>query len=194
MNMLIAGLTGGLACGKSFVAAELARLGGHVVEADALGHAVLQPGGEAYDAVVREFGTADRSQLAARVFGDPDAMARLNAIVHPAVRGLARREFERIGGDDPHAIAIYVAAILVETGGYREVDKLIVVSCSREQQIARALQRPNATEADVLARLDRQLPLQKKLEFADYIIDTSGTKEETLNQTKIVFEDLKCLA
>jgi len=192
--MLIAGLTGGLACGKSFVAAELGRLGCRIVEADELGHLVLQPGGEAHDAVVREFGTAERPRLASLVFGDPDAVARLNALVHPAVRRLARRRFEEIAAADAHAIAVYVAAILIETGGHREVDRLIVVSCPREQQIARALGRPNATEADVLARLDRQLPLQKKLEYADYVIDTGGTKEHALNQTKIVFEDLRRLA
>jgi dephospho-CoA kinase len=192
--MLIVGLTGGLACGKSLVAMELGRLGCRIVEADELGHAVLQPGGEAHDAVVREFGTADRPRLASLVFGDPDAVARLNAIVHPAVRRLARRRFDEIAAADPHSIAVYVAAILIESGGYREVDKLIVLSCPREQQIARALERPNATQADVLARLDRQWPLQKKLEYADYVIDTGGTKEHALNQTKIVFEDLRRLA
>jgi dephospho-CoA kinase len=192
--MLIAGLTGGLACGKSFVAAEFGRLGCHIVEADALGHAVLRPGGEAHEEVVREFGTADRPSLAALAFHDAAAMARLNAIVHPAVRRLARREFRRIAEADPQAIAIYVAAILIESGGAREVDKLIVVSCSRELQISRALARANATEADVLARLDRQLPTEKKLEYADYAIDTNGAKEETLNQTKIVFEELRRLS
>jgi dephospho-CoA kinase len=192
--LLIAGLTGGLACGKSFVAAEFGRLGCHVVEADALGHAVLGPDGEAYESVVREFGTADRPRLASLVFADPAALARLNAIVHPAVRIRAERAFREIAGSDPQAVVVYVAAILIETGSYRELDKLIVLSCTREQQIARALQRPKATEADVFARLERQLPLKKKLEFADYVIDTGGTKEETLNQTKIVFEDLRRLA
>jgi dephospho-CoA kinase len=191
---LIAGLTGGLACGKSFVASEFARLGCRVVEADALGHAVLAPGGEAHEAVVKAFGTADRARLASVVFQDPEAMAQLNAIVHPAVRRLARQQFQEIARADPHAVIIYAAAILVETGGYREVDKLIVVACTREQQMARAMERPKATEADVLARLDRQWPLQKKLPYADYVIDTGGTREETLDRTKIVFEELRRLA
>lgn len=192
--MLIVGLTGGLACGKSFIAAELGRLGCRIVEADALGHAVLQPGGEAHDAVMREFGTTDRPRLAELVFNDSEAIARLNAVVHPAVRRLAQREFREIAESDPRAIVVYVAAILIETGGHREVDKLIVATCPREQQIARALQRPNATESDVLGRLERQLPIQEKLGYADYVIDTGGTKAHTLDQTKIVFEDLRRLA
>ncbi len=200
--MLIAGLTGGLACGKSFVAAAFADLGCHVVEADALGHEVMRPEGEAYSQIVAEFrpsilndqGGIDRPRLARMVFADPAALERLNAIVHPAVRRRARCLFREIGERDPHAVAIYVAAILIETGGYRECDKVILVSCAREQQIERALQRPDATRDNVLARLERQLPVEKKREFADYIIDTSGTKEETLRQTKIVYEDLRTLA
>jgi dephospho-CoA kinase len=189
--VLIAGLTGGLACGKSFVANYLRELGCHVVEADALGHAVLEPGGEAYDAVLSRFGTADRATLAAKVFKDPDALADLNGIVHPAVRLRAKAEIAR---QDLKAIVIYVAAILIETGGYRDVDKLILVSCPREQQIARALERPHATEAGVLARLANQFSLEEKLPFADYIIDTGGTKEDTMHQTKMVYEDLRRLA
>jgi dephospho-CoA kinase len=194
--MLIAGLTGGIASGKSFIAAELARLGCHIVEADALGHAVIQPDGEAYAGVIAEFGpsilnpdsTIDRARLAARVFGDPEALARLNALVHPAVRERSRREFAQLA---PDAIGIYVAAILIETGGHRELDKVIVAACPRELQIARALERPGATETDVMARISRQLPLQKKIECADYVIDTGGAKQETLSQTIMVFEDLQ---
>jgi dephospho-CoA kinase len=189
--VLIAGLTGGLACGKSFVADHLRELGCHIIEADALGHAVLQPGGEACEAVLSRFGTVDRAALAELVFADPRRLAELNAIVHPAVRLRAQAEIAR---QDPKAIVVYVAAILIESGGSRDVDKLIVVTCPREQQIARAMERPGATEAGVLARLANQLPLKEKLKHADYIIDTGGTKESTLHQTKMVFEDLRRLA
>ncbi len=204
--MIIAGLTGGLACGKSFVAAALQDLGCHVIEADELGHEVLRPDGEAYAAVIAQFGpeildgagSIDRPKLAARVFGDPAALERLNAIVHPAVQQRAARQFREIGERDPRAIVIYVAAILIESGGYKNCDKLIVVSCTRAQQIERAMHRHDANMhdaalADVLARLERQMPMEKKLEFADYVIDTTGTKEDTLRQTKIVFEDLRTL-
>jgi len=200
--VLIAGLTGGLASGKSFVAAAFADLGCHIVEADALGHEAIAPRGTAYAAVVAEFGpeilaetgAIDRSRLASIVFADPVALGRLNAIVHPAVRVLAARRFREIGAVDPHALGIYAAAILVETGSYRELDKLIVVACTREQQMERALARPNATLRDIAARLERQMPLEEKKRVADYIIDTGGTKEETLRQTKMVFNDLRRFA
>ncbi len=187
--MLIAGLTGGMACGKTFVARAFAELGCYVIEADEIGHEVLRPGGAAHDAVVAEFGTADRVALAARVFSDPAALERLNAIVHPAVRSVAMQRAEQSG----HDIVIYVAAILIESGAYLGVDKVIVVSCGEEIQRQRALERPEATEASVSARLSRQMPLKEKLRFADYVIDTSGTKEDTLRQTREVYGELRRL-
>jgi dephospho-CoA kinase len=200
--MLIAGLTGGLASGKSFVAAALRGLGCYVIEADELGHEVLSPGGSAYSRAVEEFGegilredaSIDRSRLAAIVFSDPVQLARLNRIVHPAVQALAQQRFAEIARGDPDGIGIYVAAILVETGGYREFPKLILVTCGREQQIARAMQRAGAKESDVLARLARQMPVEEKKAVADYVIDTGGTVEATLRQTKMVFEELRKLA
>ena len=199
--MLIAGLTGGLACGKSFVAAAFGELGCHVVEADALGHEVMRPEGEAHVQILAEFGPSildeqgaiDRRKLARIVFADRAALERLNAIVHPAVRARARSLFREIGERDPHAIVIYAAAILIETGGHRECEKVILVSCTREQHVERALER-QTSRADVLARLARQMPEEEKRKFADYVIDTSGTKENTLRQTKMVYEDLRTLA
>ena len=200
--MLIAGLTGGMACGKSFVARELGNLGCSVIEADDVGHEVLTPGGEAFAPVVTAFGTdilnpkgwIDRAALAAKVFGNPKELERLNAIVHPAVRQVALRQMREIGKSDPHAVVIYVAAILLESGAYRDVDQIIVVTCTREQQMARALERTGATEAAVIARLDRQMPLEEKQAYADYLIDASGTEAETLRQTREVWENLSVQA
>jgi dephospho-CoA kinase len=200
--MLIAGLTGGLACGKSFVAECLGKLGCHIIEADDVGHEVLNPGGEAHDGAIAAFGDSivngdgfiDRARLAERVFGNPAELERLNAIVHPAVRQRARRQFHEIAAADPHGVVAYVVAILIESGAYKEVDKIIVVRCAREQQIERAMKRPGAAEAGVLARLERQMPMEQKLAFADYVIDTSGTKEDTLRQTEVVYEALRKLA
>jgi dephospho-CoA kinase len=201
--MLIAGLTGGIACGKSFVARALGEMGCHTIEADEIGHQVMEPGAEAYDAVIAAFGAEivgeddrgiiDRARLARRAFASPQSLERLNAIIHPAVRARARRRIREIGADDPHAIVIYVAAILIEAGAHLEMDKIIVVTCPREEQIARAMERPGAVEANVLARLDRQMPMEKKRTFADYLIDTGGSKEDTLRQTRIVYEDLRKL-
>jgi dephospho-CoA kinase len=191
--MLIAGLTGGMACGKSFVAAELRRLGARTIEADELGHQVLAPGGEAHDAVRQAFGTADRAELAALVFGKPEVLARLNAIVHPAVRERAAKMVAETPASEP-AVIIYVAAILFESGGMAGMKKTIVVICREDQQLERALERPGATREKVMARLAHQMPLAEKLAKADYVIDTGGTKEDTLRQTKLVFDELRRLA
>jgi dephospho-CoA kinase len=187
---LTVGLTGGLASGKSFVGKALADRGCYLIEADKLGHEVLQPGGAAHDAVLREFGTADRRELATLVFSHPERLAALNAIVHPAVD----QRKQEILASFPDGIAVYAAAILIEIGTYKNYNCLILAYCTREQQIERAMNRPGATMEDVLARLARQIPLEEKRMYADYIIDTSGTKEDTLRQTAQVFDRLRdCL-
>jgi dephospho-CoA kinase len=197
--MLKVGLTGGIASGKSFVGEALAGYGCLLIQADELGHAVMAPGGEAYEPVVREFGreiltgdgAIDRRALAARVFADPDRLARLNALVHPAV---IRREEESIaafGAAHPDGIAVVEAAILIETGSYSRFDKLILVTCAVEQQVERALRREGALEGDVRARISRQMPLARKRKYADFVIDTSGEKEDTLRQTRAVYDVLR---
>jgi dephospho-CoA kinase len=185
--MLKVGLTGGLASGKSYVAKLLGDFGCHVIEADQLGHEVIQPGGAAYDSVLAKFGTVDRKELAATVFHDPSRLAELNTIVHPAVFA---RESELVAAM-PGGIAVIAAAILIEIGSYRRFDCLIVAICTREQQIERAMQRKGAVLSDVLARLDRQMPLEEKRKYADYVIDTSGTKEETFRRTREVYDCLR---
>lgn len=199
--MLRVGLTGGLATGKSFVGHSLADLGCHLVEADELGHQVLLPGGEAYDAVVNEFGgdilddegMIDRRLLAARVFDNPERLKKLNSLVHPPV---TRRE-EEIAADiarrEPDAILVVAAAILVETGSYKRFDRLIVAVCAPEQQLERAMRRSAYTKEEVMSRLSRQLPLEEKIKVADYIVDTSGSKEQTLQQVRQVYESLRSL-
>jgi dephospho-CoA kinase len=199
--MLRVGLTGGLACGKTFVGETLQSLGCLLIQADELGHRTLEPGGEAYDAVVREFGpgvlgesgTIDRHKLADLVFGNPERLARLNEIVHPAV---VRREEEAIAAyaaGHPDGIAVVEAAILIETGSYKRFDRIILVTCAREQQMERALRRSSASETDIRARLGRQMPLEEKQKYADFVIDTSREKQDTIRQTQGVFEALRRL-
>jgi dephospho-CoA kinase len=199
--MLRVGLTGGLASGKSFVGHALADLGCHLIEADELGHQVLLPGAEAYDAVVNEFGDdildqdryIDRRKLSALVWDRPDRLVKLNGLVHPPVIARQRRMIDQIARQDPDAIVVVEAAILVETGSYKRFDRLIVVVCTVEQQMERALKRGAYTEQEITARLSRQLPLEEKLRVADYVIDTSGTKENTLEQIKSVYNSLRSL-
>jgi dephospho-CoA kinase len=197
--MLRVGLTGGLACGKSFVGHALAELGCCLIEADKLGHEVMQPGAEAYDAIVREFGPSildddgrvNRRKLSALVWDHPDRLAKLNSFVHPAVRRREEQRMAEIAQSDPHAIVVVEAAILVETGSYKNFDKLIVVTCTTEQQMERALHRGSYSREEVRARLARQFPIEAKLRVADYVIDTSGSKENTLEQVRAVYEKLR---
>jgi dephospho-CoA kinase len=199
--MLRVGLTGGLASGKSFVAQELAGLGCRLIRADELGHQVLDPQGECYHAVIREFGrgilkadgSIDRRRLAQLVFGDPGRLARLNSIVHPAV--IAREEalMRQYEAEDPRGIAVVEAAILIETGSYKRFDKLILAVCPETQQVQRAMARDGISEAEARRRLERQMPLRDKLPYADYVIDTSGEKEETLRRARAVYESLRSI-
>jgi dephospho-CoA kinase len=199
--MIRAGLTGGLASGKSFVARVLEELGCHVIRADDLGHQVMLPGGEAYDSIVEEFsadilepdGNIDRRKLAALVFNDPIKLSRLNNLVHPAVFRREEEFVENVRRTDPSGIVVVEAAILVETGRYRWFDRLILAVCTPEQQVERALKRDETSREEVLARLSRQMPLEEKRKFADYVIDTSGPKEQTIEQTRKVYESLRSI-
>jgi dephospho-CoA kinase len=200
--MLRVGLTGGLASGKTFVGKTLADLGCLLIRNDEIGHQVIQPDGEAYDAVVREFGasilmpdgTIDRRKLAGIVFHDPERLAKLNALVHPPVRARTRQLLEEYAASHPDGVAVVEAAIMVETGSYRDYEKLIVAVCSVEQQIERAMARDGVTREEVLERLSRQMPLEEKVKYADYLVDTSGTKEETQARVHAIYETLAGLA
>jgi dephospho-CoA kinase len=199
--MLRVGLTGGLASGKTFVGRALAQLGCYLIEADKLGHQVMLPGGEAYDAIVREFGPAvldaegriSRRKLSGMVWGNPELLEKLNSLVHPPVREREESRMAEIGRADPAAIVVVEAAILVETGRYKDFDRLIVVTCSAEQQMERALERGSYNKEEILARMSRQLPLEQKLLVADYVIDTSGAKEAALEQVRKVYSSLRSL-
>jgi dephospho-CoA kinase len=197
--MMRVGLTGGLASGKTFVGDAFADMGCRVVKADEIGHRVLEPQGEAYRGVVEEFGrdvldandAIDRRVLAARVFGHPERLAKLNALVHPPVRVRIEKLVAEFAEREPNGIAIIEAAILIETGSYRGYDRLILVVCSEDQQIQRAMARDHLTREEVVDRLSRQMPLAEKVKYADYVIDTSGTKESTIQQTREVYASLR---
>jgi dephospho-CoA kinase len=196
--MLRVGLTGGLASGKSFVGRGLAELGCLLIQADELGRQVEEPGGEAYDDIVREFGRdilqedgrIDRRRLGAIVFQDPERLKLLNALVHPPVQQRRLKIEQDFAQSRPHGIAVTEAAILIETGSYRDYDRLIVATCRPDQQVERAMARDHLTREEVLDRMRRQMPLNEKLGYADYVIDTSGAKENTLAQTRAVYEAL----
>ena len=197
--MLRVGLTGGLASGKSFAAREFERLGCIVLQADRLGHAILAEDAAVLGEVTAAFGeqvlgadgAVDRKALARVVFASKDELERLNAIVHPRVFERVEGFFRRTARRDPGAVALVEAAIMVETGSYRRYDRLVLAACPREAQIERFVQRDGATRAEAEARLGRQMPLEEKRKYADYVIDTGGSESKTLEQVRAVYRSLR---
>jgi dephospho-CoA kinase len=200
--MVKVGLTGGLASGKTFVAGVFERLGCRVAYADRMGHETLEPGGEAYHDVIRTFGPSivaengsiDRKKLGAIVFAQNSRLDELNALIHPHVFRRQEAFFAEVERADSKAVAVVEAAIMIETGSYKRYDKLVLAACPPEVQIRRYMHREGASEAQARARLDRQMPLDEKRKYADYVIDTSGTKVDTERQVREVYAILKELA
>lgn len=197
--MLKVGLTGGLATGKSHVGSYLEQMGCHLLKADELGHKALLRGGGAYEAVAGRFGAGildsvgeiDRKALGAVVFEDPEKLALLNAIIHPVVIRAEEDWFEAVSKQDPEGIAVVEAAILIETGSYKRFDRIILTVCTREQQIERAMKRDRLTREQVESRLMRQMSLDEKRRYADYVVDTSGDRLETLAETRRVYGEMR---
>ncbi len=197
--MLKVGLTGGLATGKSFVGRAFAALGCRLIKADDIGRVVMKPGGAAFDPIVREFGrdvlaldgSIDRKRLAGIVFSDPERLAALNRLVHPPVIREQDRMIEEIAQEDPQAIVVIEAAVMIEAGTYKRLDKVVLTVCREDQQVERAVGRGGLTREEALERIRRQMPLQEKRKFAAYVIDTSGTEAQTLRQVEEIYNLLR---
>jgi dephospho-CoA kinase len=200
--VLRVGLTGGLATGKSFVGRTLAECGCALLGADEVGHETLAPGGEAYAGVVAEFGdgildpdgTINRRRLGAEVFGRPERLDRLNALVHPWVIAREERWMEEVEARAPDAIMVVEAAILIETGSYRRFDRIVLTVCSTEKQIERAMKRDGLSRGEVEERLRRQMSLEEKRKCAHYVVDTSHSKEETAGRVRELYRELRSLS
>ena len=203
--MLRVGLTGGIGCGKSTVAAMMRKLGCHVLDADELAHRLIEPGQPAYEDIVREFGREileasgriDRSKLGAVVFADTERRAKLESFIHPRIFEARAKELKALEEANPHGVAIIEAALLVEAGYYKQLDRLVVVWCRPEQQLARLTDPAfgrNMTPDQAKRRIAAQLDLSEKRKLADDEIDNSGTVEETERQVIALVEKLKRLA
>ena len=199
--MLRVGLTGSIAVGKSFVTSVFAELGCRVLDADQTAREVVAPGAAGLKAVVEEFGeevlapdgTLDRSRLGSIVFADEARRQRLNHLLHPFI--IARqdeilREWE---AETPNNIAIVDAALMIESGGYKRFDKLIVVHCRPEVQLERLMLRNNLPLAEAQRRIASQMPQEEKQKYADYLIDTSDGFEPTRKRTLEVYNELSKL-
>jgi dephospho-CoA kinase len=199
--MLKVGLTGSIAVGKSFVVSVLRELGCITFDADEIAHSVMKPGQEAYQEIVREFGqgvlaedgTIDRAKLGAIVFADQARLKRLNQIVHPRVIAEQDRLLSEAEAANPDGIAVVDAALMIESGGYKRFDKLIVVFCDRHSQIERLMRRNRITCEEAERRIAAQMSSEEKRRYADYEIDTSGTFEETRQRVIEIYNQLRAL-
>ena len=200
--MLRVGLTGSIATGKSFVSGVLAGLGCRVVDADEVARRVVEPGAEGLRAVVGEFGAGvldaggrlDRARLGALVFGDARRRERLNAILHPLIIAEQDALLRRWEEEEPRGVGVVDAALMIESGGYRRFDKLVVVHCRPEAQLERLMRRNSLSRVEAERRIAAQMPQEEKLRYADFSVDTSGSFEETRARTEEVFKELHRIA
>jgi dephospho-CoA kinase len=210
--LLKVGLTGGIASGKSAVCKMFAALGAQVTQADEIAHQLMQPGESVYYEVVEHFGrdilnpdgTVDRPRLAELTFGSSSEAApsktgtrieELNRIVHPAVIRKQEEWMEEVGRRNPHAIAIVEAALILEARAGKSFDRLVVVTCRPEQRIerwaSRLRQDLETAKREVSRRMAAQFSDEEKIRAADYVLDNSGSLDETRRQVEEVFRQLK---
>jgi dephospho-CoA kinase len=187
--MLRYGLTGGIASGKSTVAAMLRERGFPVLEADKISHALIEPGGTACEEVIARFGREildgngriDRARLGAIVFADRQKLNQLNSIIHPRVESKLLKQLSELEESGCYAAAFVEAALIFEAGLNKKLDGVVVAWCLPEQQVARLMER-GMSETDIRKRMAMQMPVQEKLALAEEKIDCSGSMEETRRQ------------
>jgi dephospho-CoA kinase len=192
--MILLGLTGNIACGKSTVMRRLRELGARTIDADALIHVILRRGGAAFEPVVAEFGDGilgpdgeiDRRALGRIVFSDPARLKRLEEIEHPIVRRMIEEEIRT--ASEP--VVVVDAIKLFESGWADRSDAVWVVTCRRDQQIERLVSTRGYTREEAVMRIDAQSPQEEKVARADTVIDNSGTLEETFRQVDVAWEKL----
>ena len=197
--MLRVGLTGSIAVGKSFVTSVFAELGCHVLDADQTAREVVAPGAAGLKAVAEAFGeevltpdgTLDRERMASIVFADEGQRQRLNHILHPFIMARQDEILREWENEDPDGIGIVDAALMIESGGYKRFDKLIVVHCRPEVQLERLMLRNNLPLAEAQRRIAAQMPQEEKQKYADYLIDTSDGFEPTRKRTVEVYNELR---
>jgi len=193
------GLTGSIAVGKTFVCKVFRELGCAVLDADRVARDVVEPGTKGLELVVEAFGRSvllpdgrlDRVKLGSIVFADEEKRLLLNSIIHPLVFEAQEQWIKERQAEDPDGIAIVDAALMIESGGYRRFDKLIVVWCEPELQLQRLMARDDLSGADAEKRIAAQMSQEEKKTYADFLIDTSKEHDNTRRQVADVFKQLK---
>lgn len=197
--MLKVGLTGSIAVGKSFVLGVLAELGCHVIDADEIARDVVKPGTHGLQAVCSAFGeavlnddgTLNRAKLGTIVFADEAKRTQLNSLLHPLIIAAQDARIREFQDQDPSGIVIIDAALMIESGGYRRLDKLVVVHCRPEIQLERLISRDGLSRESAEQRINSQMPQEEKKKFADFLIDTSGDVDSTRAQVEAVYRQLQ---
>jgi len=197
-KFLLVGLTGGIATGKSTVSALLRQLGCEIIDADLLAREVVEPGQPAWTTIVAEFGqdvltgdgTLDRKKLGAIVFADPERRRRLEAITHPAIRERFQARLDELAEQGFTGIVVFDAAVMIESGNYKNMDRLVVVVTDEPTQMARLRGRDGTDDAEGRRKIASQMPLAEKAKLADYVIDNSGDRQATAEQVRRVFAAL----
>lgn len=197
-RFLLVGLTGGIGTGKSTVSRMFRDLGCLIIDADLLAREVVEPGEPAYGKLVAEFGKEildadghiDRKKLGALVFADPARRSRLEGFTHPEIRQRQAGILAELITEGFEGIVIFDAALLVETGGARNMDRLVVVSADEPTQVRRLMLRDEISEAEARERIRSQMPLSLKVKQAHYVVDNSGTREETERRVREIYQAL----
>jgi len=196
--MLRVGLTGSIGVGKSFVSSVLAELGCRVLDADQTAREVVKPDSPALRELVATFGSQilrpdgslDRPALGAVVFADAAQRVVLNSLLHPYIIAEQDKILGQWAADEPNGIAVVDAALMIESGGYKRFDKLIVVHCRDEVQLERLMTRDGLSREQAEQRIAAQMPQEEKKKLADYLIDTSEGFEATRARTTEVYQEL----
>jgi dephospho-CoA kinase len=196
--MPLVALTGGIASGKSTIARRLAAHGAAVVDADQVVRDVQQPGSPVLEEIAVEFGddvlrtdgSLDRAKLAARVFGDPEAVARLNAIVHPAVRAESQRRFDEAFVSDPAAVVVYDVPLLAEARLDDPWDLIVVAHAPAEVRRHRLMELRGLSESEATARIASQVSDDDRLRLADVVLETAGELGDTMAQADRLWDEL----
>lgn len=193
--MLIVGLTGGYASGKSTVAGMFAEMGTVIIDADILARKVVEPGKSAWNKIVEHFGekvlnedkTLNRKTLGEIVFNDETERKRLESIIHPRVLEEEQKAIYEIRKKDPEAIVILSVPLLIESGHHKICDRIVVVTVDEQTHIQRLVKRDDFSREEAIKRISTQMPLSEKVKYADFVIDNSGSLEETKRQVRKIF-------
>jgi len=197
-RFLLVGLTGGIATGKSTVSEILRELGCEIIDADRLARDVVEPEQPAWKQIVAEFGggvvtaegALDRKKLGAIVFADPERRKRLEAITHPAIRARFQARLDELAAQGFAGIVVFDAPVMIESGNYKNMDRLVVVVTDDATQAARLQERDGTDEVEGRRKIASQMPLAEKAKLADYVIDNSGDREATAAEVRRVFAAL----